>query len=134
MKEKDLAKSVYIILRGTGEETCNSRLSDLLVTKQAGQMVGMLQLVTTQSREYQTTFITDSHLSARVIPLQALRKVVQQNLELQQFIWKQCLYEFIKVHTQDLSTMAYLTEEELISIVTHSHIAFYARGDKSSLC
>lgn len=31
MKEKDSAKFVYIILRGTGEETCNSRLSDLLL-------------------------------------------------------------------------------------------------------
>lgn len=133
MKEKDLAKNVFIILRGTGEETCNSRLSDLLVTKQPGMMVGMLQLVSEDPSRYLTSFIADSHLSVRAIPLQAFRRVVQQSVELQQFVWKQCLYEFIKVHTQHLSSLAYLTQPELNRIVTLSHIAFYSRGEKVSL-
>lgn len=52
MKEKDSAKFVYIILRGTGEETCNSRLSDLLLQKSAGQMVGMLGLLIDNPTKY----------------------------------------------------------------------------------
>jgi len=51
-------------------------------------MVGMLGLVTDNPARYQTTFIADSNLSVRAIPLSIFRRLVHQNLELEMFLWR----------------------------------------------
>jgi len=42
IKENDIAKFVYIIIRGVGEESCSSTLSHMSIDKTAGEMIGNL--------------------------------------------------------------------------------------------
>lgn len=52
MKENEIAKSVYIIIRGVGEESCSSTLSHMAIDKTAGELIGNLQLLTDTKNRY----------------------------------------------------------------------------------
>lgn len=46
------------------------------------------------------------------------------------FLWKQSIYEFIKVNTQHLSNLSYMTPAEVNQLSTLSHFKKLQVGDR----
>jgi signal-transduction protein with cAMP-binding, CBS, and nucleotidyltransferase domain len=97
MKENETAKNIFIILNGVGNEYCSGKISHLSIDKCAGKMVGELMLVT-DNKHYLTSFISDSVCTVRIVPLKLMKALVNQNQDLESFIWKSCIFEFIRIN------------------------------------
>lgn len=99
------------------------------IDKTAGEMIGNLQLIGENRGRYITSFVSDTVITVRMIPIKILRKVIKQNRELQSFLWKNSFFQYVRANVKYFQSLAQLDFEEMNRILTYCKLERVEAGD-----